>query len=323
MPQKRKSTTLPPLETTVFDNTYRTILQKLRFLIIPAINEAFGTHYDERIDYEQLRNEQLVISGKIITDSIFRLGNKLYHIECQSTKDGTMVIRMFEYDVAIAVDEARKTGSPYSIDFPRSAVIFLRHDSATPDTLSLQVTFPDNQKITYQVPVIKMQEYSLDDIARKHLWLLVPYYLMRYESQFDAMEQNKDKLKAMLNNLNEMFAKLKAYAEDTEQWNVYTDLLNLTKRVANHLLQSHKNTRTEVVKIMVGKVYELPSERLIRKGKKAGRAEGRAEERKDGIKALIVSAKAFAATPAQAVEQLMKNYSLTKDEAQAAVQANW
>ena len=53
------------------------------------------------------------------------------------------------------------------------------------------------------------------------------------------------------------------------------------------------------------------------------RAEARAEERKVGIKALIDSAKALAATPAQTVEQLVKIYSLTKDEAQAAVQANW
>ena len=31
----------------------------------------------------------------------------------------------------------------------------------------------------------------------------------------------------MLNNLNEMLAKLKAYTEDTYQWDTYTDLLNL------------------------------------------------------------------------------------------------
>ena len=51
--------------------------------------------------------------------------------------------------------------------------------------------------------------------------------------------------------------------------------------------------------------------------------DGRNEERKAGIKALISTAKAFAASPAQVVEQLMKNYPLTEAEAQAAVQANW
>ena len=51
--------------------------------------------------------------------------------------------------------------------------------------------------------------------------------------------------------------------------------------------------------------------------------EGRAEERRIGILALIAAAKDFSASPAQAAEQLMKRYSLTKAEAQAAVQANW
>ena len=51
--------------------------------------------------------------------------------------------------------------------------------------------------------------------------------------------------------------------------------------------------------------------------------EAREEERKAGIKALIASAKAFAASPAQVVEQLVKNYHLTEAAAKAAVQANW
>lgn len=58
-------------------------------------------------------------------------------------------------------------------------------------------------------------------------------------------------------------------------------------------------------------------------GRAEGEAKGKAEERKDGIKALIAAAKDFAASPSQAAEQLMKRYALTKEEAQAAVQANW
>lgn len=70
---------------------------------------------------------------------------------------------------------------------------------------------------------------------------------------------------------------------------------------------------------MGGKILQLPSERLIRKGKKAGRA----EERQDGILALIATIKDISASPTQAVEQLIKRYALRKNEALAAVQANW
>ena len=112
---------------------------------------------------------------------------------------------------------------------------------------------------------------------------------------------------------------LAEHAEDTQRFNAYTDLMHLSQKIANHLLKKQPKTKREVQKIMGGKVLELQSEKLIKKGKKAGRA----EERKDGILALIAAAKDFSASPTQAAEQLMKRYSLTKEEAQTAVQANW
>ena len=69
--------------------------------------------------------------------------------------------------------------------------------------------------------------------------------------------------------------------------------------------------------------YEMKLREAHDDGKAEGRKEGRKEERKDGILALIAAAKDFSASPAQAMEQLMKRYSLTEAEAQAAVQANW
>ena len=57
--------------------------------------------------------------------------------------------------------------------------------------------------------------------------------------------------------------------------------------------------------------------------KAEGRAEGQKEERTAGIKNLIATLKDFSASPAQAVEQLVKRYALTESEAKAAVQANW
>ena len=54
-----------------------------------------------------------------------------------------------------------------------------------------------------------------------------------------------------------------------------------------------------------------------------GRAEGEANERAEGIKNLVATVKELSADQAQAIEQVMKRYSLPKDKAQAAVQANW
>ena len=68
MATKREPASPPSGRSTIFDDVYRTIVQKMSFLIIPAINEAFGTHYDMRTDLTQLRNEHLELAVKIITD---------------------------------------------------------------------------------------------------------------------------------------------------------------------------------------------------------------------------------------------------------------
>lgn len=184
MQKKRKSiSTTPPQKATIFDDVYRTIVQKMTFLIIPAINEAFGTSYDMDTDVTKLRNEHLEMAGKIITDSIFRIGGMLYHLECQSTVDGTMALRMFEYDAAIAIEDAYKGKAPCTVKFPLSAVIYLRPDKNAKDFLSMQVEFPDGQSLIYKVPVINVQKYSLDEIFNKWLWIFLPFYIMRYEKE--------------------------------------------------------------------------------------------------------------------------------------------
>lgn len=89
--------------STVFDDVYRTMVQKMPELMIPLINEVFHTDYPEDIEKAQLRNEHLEIQRKLITDSILNISGKTYHIECQSTPDGQMALRMFEYGAAIAL----------------------------------------------------------------------------------------------------------------------------------------------------------------------------------------------------------------------------
>ena len=73
---------------TVFDDVFRTIAQKMPFLLIPLINEVFGTAYAEDQKFLQLRNEHYEKFGKIVTDSIIQIEGHLYHIECQSKKTG-------------------------------------------------------------------------------------------------------------------------------------------------------------------------------------------------------------------------------------------
>ena len=49
-------------------------------------------------------------------------------------------------------------------------------------------------EVSYKVPVIKM-EYSIDEIFRKKLLFLIPFYIFIYEKEFPEMENSIINLK--------------------------------------------------------------------------------------------------------------------------------
>lgn len=81
-------------DSTIFDDVFRTETEKMPELTIPLINEVFGMNYPLDTEIIQGRNEHLTKSGKKITDSYIIIGEKRYHMECQSTEDSTMILRM-------------------------------------------------------------------------------------------------------------------------------------------------------------------------------------------------------------------------------------
>ena len=54
---------------TTFDNVFRTMLEKMPELIVPVLNEIFGTNYPLDVPLEQLRNEHQTLNGEKITAS--------------------------------------------------------------------------------------------------------------------------------------------------------------------------------------------------------------------------------------------------------------
>lgn len=101
---------------TILDDVFRTISQKMLFLLIPLINEVLKTTYVEDQKFAQLRNERYEKFGKIVTDSIIQIEEHLYHIECQSRKDGDIALRMIEYDFVLLLNIQKwTTGSSKSV----------------------------------------------------------------------------------------------------------------------------------------------------------------------------------------------------------------
>ena len=293
------------MNNTIFDDVFRTMIEKMPYLAVPLINEVFHTSYPEDVKITQLRNEHQQKDGEIITDSCLLIGKKMYHIECQSKDDTTMAIRMIEYDFAIAVENAEKQGRRYRIEFPRSCVLFLRSSGNTPDYLEADVIFPDGKTHVYSIPAIKMADYTKDHIFEKNLLMLLPFYIMRYEKKKHDMRKNLELLQILLDEYDEIRINLEKELTETGKAELYTNLTKLIVKIADHIFEKEEDIRKGIGDVMGGKVLELESERL--------KAEGEARLG-DLINRLIQDQRMeeiqMASTDPEKREQLYKEYGI-------------
>lgn len=268
--------------STVFDDVFRTIAQKLPQLLIPLINEVFHTNYSEDEDFEQLRNEHYEKYGKIITDSIIRISRHIYHLECQSQKDSEMVIRMFEYDISIALEHASDSGEIWEIEFPQSCVLYVRNHRTLPQYHEAIVRFSDGQQVIYRIPIIHAQHYTVNDMFEKKLLILLPYHILRYEHFLRSNKTNEKKLNQLLDDYRKINERLTDTCEKEKKSEFYTDMICLIKEIADHVIPKENEARKGVDEIMGGNILTLPSD-LIREERAAGREEGLVTGREEGL----------------------------------------
>ena len=155
--------------STPYDDVFRTLLTDCSELFLPVLNESFGEHYTgkERIEFspnEHFLWQQDGDAIERITDSCFVVisedgtSPKKYHAELQSTEDSRMLIRIFEYDAQIALDGGEVKDDVLTVEFPHSAVLYLRSTGKTPDEMTIRMVAPDGGELSYKIPVMKDTE---------------------------------------------------------------------------------------------------------------------------------------------------------------------
>lgn len=295
------------LVNTPYDDVFRTLLNDCSSLIIPVINEIFGEHYtgSEQIRFlpnEHFMNKQGGEEQERITDSNFviescdhNVKSKNYHMECQSTADDSMLVRIFEYATQIALDNGEIKDNTLTVRFPNSAVLFLRSDRKTPDRLDMRIETPGGN-INYGIPIMKLQEYSIDDIFNKNLLFLIPFHIFHHEKRLP--EYNVDAAK--LDRLRSEYEKIKNKLEDLckdKKIDEYTKctIMDMSTKVLEHIARKYDNVRKGVQSVMGGKVLEYEAKAIRNEGRSQGLAEGRnqglAEGRADLCMELIHTGK--------------------------------
>ena len=265
---------------TPYDDAFRTLLVKCPTLVISLVNEVFHEKYELREKVNVFHNEFFVGNRhqkERITDSHISIRDKRYHAECQSSTDGTITVRIFEYDAQIAVENAQTEKDETTFTFPYSVLLYLRCSSNTPRTMRVTHKVP-NGGISYEIPILKVPEYTADELLEKELYFLIPFHIFAYEKELESINNDSKKLVDLLQvykRIAEVLQKKVTEGRLTEyERQVIRDM---TVKVADSLATKWVNVKKGVEDIMGGEILELEVDKILNRGIDIGRTEGLVE----------------------------------------------
>ena len=238
-------------KSTAYDDVYRTLMNDCITLLIPLVNEVFGKHYtgNEKIVFhpnEHFINQQDGNEQKRITDSSFSIisddgTEEKFIIECQSKNDDTMLIRIFEYITQEALDSGSISNYQLIVTIPHAAVLFLRSNSNTPDSMNIVINTPGGS-VSFDVHIIKVNAYSLQQLFDKNLFFLLPFYIFNLEDDFPKYNKDKKALET-LKSIYVYFMLRLEKAVDGGLISAYyrKTILDMSKKVLENLATKYKN----------------------------------------------------------------------------------
>ena len=234
-------------------------------------SQNFLDQQDEA-DKERITDTNFTVFGKI---------PKKYHIECESSyPDGKIMIRLFEYDAQIALDEGEVTEETLTVTFPNTAVLYLRTYKKTPDKMKYVIVTPGGT-VQYDVPIMKVQAYSLDDIFKKGLLMLIPFYIFSHEKSFPEYNGNEEKLE----ELKAEYQKILVRLDELEKLGVIgafdkRTIIELSSDVIQEITQKYENVQKGVGDLMGGALIETEARTILKQGIKQGKSQGISETKK-------------------------------------------
>ena len=181
-------------------------------------------------------------------------------IDCTSTNDISIVLRVFEYGLRDALKHREVGKDKIILKFPTPKIILLEHNSNSPAEVTLELDFGGGNTIDFKVPTMKFLDYSIEDLKKQHMVILLPLYLLKLRQQIDkamkqddnedAVRKNAQALKDLINNGILKTIEDSEKAERIDSYDSYV-LAGLVKKLYNHLYGSIKEFEDEGVRTML------------------------------------------------------------------------
>ncbi len=267
---------------TPYDDVFRTLTNDCPNLVIPISNELFQMDYTGQEIVVKTENEIFLHKQdggeeKRITDTSLIIKRNLtdkgegYHFECQSTKDGTLAIRMYEYDSQIALKNGDMEDGMLTVRFPKSAILYLRSDKRTAKYIWMKMETPGGC-MQYKIPVLKISDYTLEMIFEKKLFFILPFYIFTYEKSLKVYERSKSKRLQLQYEFLEIRSRLQNCCEQglIDEYTRVT-LIDMSKKVIRSLLgDKYPKVRKGVEDAMGGQILEYEAKTILNRGKAEG-----------------------------------------------------
>ena len=255
----------------LWDEITKALSLNMTHRLLPVIREAYGKEYPPHTPIQllstvhstYLNNPSQKLSSKLMDISVLVGDTDYYHIESQMDNDHHMVIRMVAYDLHFAIQHStmeNATGE-ITLHFPRSLVIYPEQNNAIPDKLQCRLVFPDGSQHIYQIPTVRIQTYSLEDIGKKHLDFFIPFTLLHFRPR---LESETNILSA--EELTDFVERLIVILQAEVQAGILTqlecnDYINLLNKASAHIFHKYPAYHEEVLKV-TEPLIKLPSVEL-------------------------------------------------------------
>lgn len=254
----------------LWDEILKAIVTTMPEQIFPLIKEVYHIEYPsgtpvtlistEYSTYEE--NENAPLSSKLMDIALLINGTDYYHLECQMKNNSEMIIRMLSYDLHFAIQHGKhKSHGEIVIHFPNSVVLYPDYNKNLPDTLSCRLIFQDKSEHIYQIPTVRIQSYSLEEIRQKHLTLFLPYILLRFRPLLKQKKYSQNHiLENELTNYTEAIIVVleEEYAAGNLNDIQYNDYIKLINHAAKRIFHKHPQYYKEVAGMTEPKLI-LPS----------------------------------------------------------------
>jgi hypothetical protein len=241
----------------IFDAIFKKLMMLSNRAVICLINGLFNASHpvDSAIEYptteyisDDLKRQMLDIL--ILIDSA-----NLYHIEAQIDDDKNMVVRMFNYGLAVGFRNKGVSDDVIHIKFPEHKVIYWETTKASPDHITLKLELPDTT-VEYRLRSMKFLDYSIRHLEDQGLVVLIPFHLLKLRKQIESAKTSEQRT-VLAGQMNEIVRELALAVRRSEMSGFITNddaavILGLTDRLFKELYRDRYKEFKEAEDMLQG-----------------------------------------------------------------------